>query len=115
VHTYYGGVYANIAILGLVMYWLIRCKVKTMVNIFLLIFLSSALVPLFLGDWVLQSRVLYNIPFQIPAAISLYAIWKENHRIIFVAILLIAGYLSFHILANLGFVLQGNPLSIIQE
>ena len=81
VQTYYGGAYANIAILGLVLYWLIRCKAREMVNIFLLIFLSIALVPLFLGDYVLQSRVLYNIPFQIPAAISLHAIWRDNHKI----------------------------------
>ena len=104
VQTYYGGAYANIAILGLVVYWLIRCRARELPNIFILIFLSSALIPLFLGDWVVQSRVLYDIPFQIPAAIALYTIWKENHKITFIAILLITGYLSLHVVANLGYV-----------
>ncbi len=104
VQTYYGGVFANIAILGLVLFWLVRCRTRELANIFVLIFFPIALIPLFLGDYVLQSRVLYNIPFQIPAAISLYAIWKENHKIMFIAILLVTGYLSFHVLANLGYV-----------
>lgn len=104
VQTYYGGAFANIAILGLVMYWLVRCKARQLANIFVLIFLSSALIPLFLGDWVLQSRVMYDIPFQIPAAISLFALWKGNHNLLFIGILLITGYLSFHVLANLGYV-----------
>jgi hypothetical protein len=115
VFTYYGGVYANVAILGLAMYWLIRCKMRELSSVFMLIFLSTALVPLYIGDWVILSRVLYNIPFQIPAAISLYFLWKGNHKFIFVAIILIAGYLSFHVLANLGYVSPSNPLNIIQE
>ena len=98
VQTYYGGVYANIIILGLAVYWLIRCRARDFVSIFLLIFMSSALIPLFLGDWVLLSRVLYNIPFQIPAAISMYILWRENHKIIFITMCLITAYLSFPVL-----------------
>lgn len=114
VQTYYGGVYANIAILGLVMYWLVRSKLRELANIFIMIFLSTALIPLFIGDYVLQSRVLYDIPFQIPAAISLYYIGSKNSKLIFISLLLIAGYLSFHVLANLGYVPPTNRLSIIQ-
>ena len=90
VQTYYGGVYANIVILGLVMYWLIRSQPREPANI-LMIFLSTALIPLFIGDYVLQSRVLYNIPFQIPVPISLYYIGRKNSKLIFIALLLIAG------------------------
>jgi hypothetical protein len=36
-----------------------------------MIFLSIGMIPLFIGDWTVQSRVYYNIPFQIPAAIAL--------------------------------------------
>jgi hypothetical protein len=95
VQTYYGGAYANIAILGLAMYWLVRCQPREPANIFLLIFMSTALIPLFIGDYVLQSHVLYEIPFQIPAAISFYTIGKKNGKLIFIALLLIASYLSF--------------------
>lgn len=115
VQIYYGGVYANIVILGLVMYWLIRSQPRELANIFIMIYLSTALIPLFIGDYVLQSRILYDIPFQIPAAISLHYIGRKNGKLIFVALLLIAGYLSFHILANLGYIPPSNPLSIIQK
>jgi hypothetical protein len=115
VQTYYGGVYANIVILGLVMYWLIRSQPRELANIFIMIFLSTALIPLFIGDWVLQSRVLYDIPFQIPAAISLYYIGRKNGNMIIIALLLITGYLSLHVLANLGYVPPTNPLSFVQE
>lgn len=102
--TYYGGAYANIAILTLVAYWLVRCRPRELVNIFILIFISTGLIPLFLGDWVLQSRILFDIPFQIPAAISAYALWKGNQRLMSIGIILIASYISLHVLANLGYV-----------
>lgn len=102
VQIYYGGIYANIAILGLVFYWLIRCNQRDLASIFLLIFMSSAIVPLFIGDWVLQSRVLYEIPFQMPAAIGLFFIWKANQKLGAIAVILVTTYLSFHILVNLG-------------
>lgn len=114
VQTYYGGIYANIAILGLVAYWLVRCKIHDLSSIFTMIFLSSALIPLFAGDWVLQSRVLYNIPFQIPASIAIYFLWKGNHKLIFVAFVLIIGYISFHVITNLGYVPPSNPLNLVQ-
>jgi hypothetical protein len=39
-----------------------------------MIFLSAGIVPLTFGWWTLQVRVLYDIPFEIPAAIALYYI-----------------------------------------
>jgi hypothetical protein len=42
-----------------------------------MIFLSLGIVPLFFSDWILQTRVFYNIPFQIPAAIALGYILKQ--------------------------------------
>jgi hypothetical protein len=113
VQTYYGGAYANIAILGLVLYWLVRSNLRELANIFIMIFLSTALIPLFIGDYILQSRVLYDIPFHIPAAVSLYYIGRKNGKMISIALLLITGYLSLHVLANLGYVPPTNPLSFI--
>ena len=104
IQTYYGGVYANIAILGLGLYWLVRCQTRELTSIFLMIFMTTALIPLFLGDYVLQSRVLYNIPFQILATISLYVVVERNGKMIFIAILLIMFFLSFHVLTNLGYI-----------
>lgn len=68
---HYGGIFCNVVILGLVIYWLMRSNLRTDYNIFIIVFLIIGIPPLFLGDWVVQSRVYYNIPFQIPAAIGL--------------------------------------------
>jgi hypothetical protein len=43
-------------------------------TVFLMIFLSVGMVPLIIGSWTLQVRILYDIPFEIPAAIGLYYI-----------------------------------------
>lgn len=52
---------------------------------------------------------------KITAAISLHYIGRKNSKMISVAVLLITGYLSFHVLANLGYVPPTNPLSIVQK
>jgi hypothetical protein len=39
-----------------------------------MIFLSVGLLPLYIGSWTLQTRIFYDIPFEIPAAIALYYI-----------------------------------------
>jgi hypothetical protein len=52
---------------------------------------------------------------KIPAAISLHYIARKNSKMISIALLLITGYLSFHVLANLGYIPPTNPLSIIQK
>lgn len=73
-----GGQIGNIVILGLCMYWLYRCDMHRHYNIFIMIFLSIALVPVLIGVWGIQDRALYNIPFQIPAAIALTQIMKPH-------------------------------------
>jgi hypothetical protein len=50
--------------------------------IFLIIFLSIGIVPLFVGSWVIQARVFYDIPFEIPAAIALYYISRRSDSIL---------------------------------
>jgi hypothetical protein len=66
-----GGLFGNFIIIALGLYWLFRANYVEAHNIFIVIFLSIGVIPLFLGDWTVQSRVFYNIPFQIPAAIAL--------------------------------------------
>jgi hypothetical protein len=74
-----GGLFGNFIIMALGLYWLFRANLVEPYNIFIMIFLSIGIVPLFFGDWILQSRVFYNIPFQIPAAIALNYIIKQPH------------------------------------
>jgi hypothetical protein len=73
-----GGLFGNFIILSLGLYWLFKANHREAYNIFILIFLSIGIITLFFGDWVVQSRVFYNIPFQIPAAIALNYIIKEQ-------------------------------------
>ena len=50
--------------------------------VFLIIFLSAGIVPLFFGSWTIQTRIVYDMPFEIPAAISLYYISKRSGSIL---------------------------------
>jgi hypothetical protein len=68
---HYGGILCNFIVLILIIYWLVRSNLRTDFNMFIIVFLMIGIPPLFLGDWVIQSRVFYNIPFQIPAALAL--------------------------------------------
>jgi hypothetical protein len=79
-HTMYsfvGGLFSNIIILTLGLYWLFRSNLHESSSIFLIIYLSIGLIPFLLGDYIIQSRVFYDIPFQIPAAIGLSFIRKQ--------------------------------------
>jgi hypothetical protein len=76
-----GGLFGNTIILGLGLYWLYRANYLEPYNIFIMIFLSVGIIPLFFGDWTIQWRVFYNIPFQIPAAIGLSYIKQQSRGI----------------------------------
>jgi hypothetical protein len=69
--TYLGGLFANFIILGLGLYWLIKADIRNQTSIFIMIFLSLGILPFLIGEYTIQTRVLYDIPFQIPAAIAL--------------------------------------------
>jgi hypothetical protein len=80
---YLGSIYSNFIILILALYWLWRSDLKAPSNMLIAIFLSVGILPLFVGDWVVQSRVLYNIPFQIPAAIGLAYLKNRAHGTVY--------------------------------
>ena len=85
--TKYGGLFSNFIILILGVFWIFLANLRQQSNIFLFCFLSVGILPLFFGNWIIQSRVFYDIPFQIPAAIALAYIKKqENGNILFIAI-----------------------------
>ena len=75
-----GGLFGNFIILALAFYWLLKADHRAPHNIFIMIFLSVGIIPLLFSGWTLQTRVFYNIPFQIPAAIGLYYIVKQHQR-----------------------------------
>jgi hypothetical protein len=74
---YLGGQFSNFLFLILGLYWLIHSNLRQPSNILITSFLSVGVIPLFLGNWLIQTRVFYDIPFQIPAAIGLTYIKKQ--------------------------------------
>jgi hypothetical protein len=74
-----GGILGNSVVLLLGLYWVLRSNYRKPSTLFLLIFLTMAIIPLFLGDWIIQSRTLYMIPFQLPASLGLtYILFHKN-------------------------------------
>jgi hypothetical protein len=73
-HDSLGGIFSNFIILLLGLFWVLKSNIQDPGTLFLMIFLSAGIVPLIFGFSVLQTRVLYDIPFEIPAAIALYYI-----------------------------------------
>ena len=81
-HGSLGGVFSNFIILILGLFWVLKSNMREPRTLFLMIFLSAALVPLYIGSWTIQNRVLYDIPFEIPAAIALYYISSRSGSIL---------------------------------
>jgi hypothetical protein len=73
-HESFGGVFSNFIILILALFWVLKSNLRNTCTVFLMIFLSVGLLPLYIGSLTLQTRVFYDIPFEIPAAIALYYI-----------------------------------------
>lgn len=76
--TYVGGLFANFLVFSLGLYWLVKTRVRNIVAIFMFSFLSLGILPFIIGEFVVQTRIFYNIPFQIPAAIALALIAQEK-------------------------------------
>jgi len=90
IHVFSGGQFSNILILLLCACWLVRSDFNSMRDVFIGIFFSIALVPLLFGNDLIQSRVLYNIPFQIPAAIGLMYFFNRPYGKLIVLAICIA-------------------------
>jgi hypothetical protein len=102
-HFHYGSLFGNSIFFALGLYWLFKCKIREPYNILLLIFLSLGIIPLFLGDWVVQSRVFYNIPFQIPAAIALTFLLNTNKSGALVVVVVCIWLMAFSVRAVSNF------------
>ena len=103
VQVFLGGIFGNLIILSLALYTTLFYKYKNTAGLFILMFLSIGLVPLFFGDRIVQSRVLYDIPFQIPAGLALSNVFvSRNGRLKCFAIMVSLIAISVYIMSNLG-------------
>ena len=100
-----GGITANAIILILCIGWILYFSKYKMLSIFILVILLFSLLPIFFGNNVFQTRTIYNIPFQIPAAITLYQILriKLGGKILCISILLCLIAVSLRFTSNLIF------------
>ena len=86
-HVFAGGQFGNIIILLLCIFWLVVSNLKEKHNVFIAVFFSLAVIPILFGNDLFQTRVLYDIPFQIPAALGLtYLLGRKNGVLIAVSI-----------------------------
>src|SRR5713101_1974900 len=53
-YNYIGGIFSNFIILGLGLYWLVKCRLQDWQSIFLIVFLSFGVLPILFGDTVVQ-------------------------------------------------------------
>lgn len=104
VTTFLGGLFANFVILGVSLFWLIQSKIRDMSTIFMIIFLSIGIIPILFGDYVVQTRVLYNIPFAIPVALALTSMTKGSRSVIFVALFIWLLAVAVYSVTNFHFV-----------
>ena len=87
----HGGVFGNGIVFSVVLLWaLFYSNPKNPGELFLMIFFSILSILIFFGYWNIQVRVLYDIPVQVPFAISLFYIFKKTHNpLLLTAIVLI--------------------------
>lgn len=96
-HTYVGGFLSNPAVFLLVLPWAVGANPKRVLDRILLSMLFMISMPILIGSVEFQTRLIYNMPFQMPAALiaaSLVAIprsaslsetrWQVNNRILLV-------------------------------
>jgi len=73
-NTYVGGFLSNPVILLLALFWIMQADLsRSFDRMFLSMFFILAL-PIAFGSIEFQTRLLYNIPFQIPALLALYSL-----------------------------------------
>jgi hypothetical protein len=103
---YVGGQFSNFIYFMLALYWLFRSNLQEPSNVFLVVFLSIGIIPILFGNVVMQSRILYDIPFQIPAAIGLASYLRKhaNRLIIWIPICIWLIGLSVRAVSNFYFV-----------
>jgi hypothetical protein len=76
-YLYWAGQIANPIILLLVICWLCGTKARANYVVFFIVFFLLFALALFFADETIQSRFLYEIPLQVPAAFAIVALKKR--------------------------------------
>ena len=102
INLFNGGIFSNFIILGLCMLWIYYFNKSSLADIFIIVILTTSLIPIFFGNSVIQSRILYIIPFQLPAAIALNNILylKYKGSVLFFSIIFCLIIITIRTLSN---------------
>lgn len=102
---YLGGFLTNSVTIALLLVWTIRARYNKDSDRLLLSMLFIGLLPILFGDYVVQARIFYIIPLQIPASIVLYKILQFQNKAIgvplFLSLLLMQANYSIRAMANM--------------
>lgn len=106
--VYLGGFLTAPAVLLLVFLWTLKANYQNDSDRFYLSLLFVSLLPILFGDFIIQSRMLYNIPFQIPASVMMYRIYSNPQvkfgKPLLVAIILMQFDYALRAMANMYYV-----------
>ena len=102
--NYGGGQFGNFIILMLGLYWLFKSDLREPTNVLLAIFLSIGTLPLLFGSDLIQSRVFFEIPFQMPAGIALAYISRKINGLMVSSICIWIFAISIKMVTNFYFV-----------
>jgi hypothetical protein len=106
--VYLGGFLANSTVLLLVFLWTLKANYTNDSDRFFLSMLFVSLLPILFGNFVVQSRMLYNIPLQIPASVMMYKLYHSPKtpfgKPLLVAIILMQFNYALRAMANMYFV-----------
>ncbi|HKU50627.1 MAG TPA: hypothetical protein VJP79_11795 [Nitrososphaera sp.] len=106
--TYVGGFLSNPALFLLALLWIVRADMTAGLNRLMFSMICMTVIPFVFGNAEFQTRVLYNIPYHIPAVLMLLGsrIQDRNMRFaLIIAIVLFLATYAVRAMANLYLVL----------
>jgi hypothetical protein len=103
VEVFLGGIFGNIIVLLLALYCGLLFRQRNLAEYFIIVFLSLGIIPIFFGDKIVQSRIFYDIPLQIPAGVALTSIFVgKDGKLKSIAIIAGLIAISVYTMTNLG-------------
>ena len=104
--SYVGGFLSNPALLLLAVIWMLKADLsKGLERLLISMFFISAL-PIAVGSVEFQTRVLYNIPFQIPALLALYGTKFRSRTSLILLIAIVLSFATYAVSAMANLYLQ---------
>ena len=104
-YYYVGGFFANAALLAFTFLWAMFAKYENTFDRIILASLLAGAIPLAFGDFVLQSRIFFDMPVHIAAALAIYRIVNTrgiNSRFAKVAFSLMTIHIAIYAVRSLS-------------